>query len=276
MAIITLTTDFGDNDFSSAAVKGAIYNQNRNVTIVDISHKITPFHIYEAAYVLNNACFEFPDNSIHIIGVGAERDSQKEHLIAKIDNQFFIGTDNGIFSLLARERTLTSLVKIEQFGSPFLLFPELHVFAKVAGFLAKGVHLTKLGSFVSGVKEIAPMLPTLQSEGNELMGKVIYIDNFGNVVTSISKSFFEEVREGRAFTIQARSVKIKEIHKSYSEAVEEESLKGVNASGKKLAIFNSANYLELGIYEGNPNTTGAANTLFGLKYMDIVKVVFSS
>ncbi len=276
MAIITLTTDFGNKDFSVAAVKGAIYKQNRNVNVVDISHEITPFHIYEAAYVLENACFQFPDNSIHIIGVDAERSEGVEHVIAKIDNQFFVCTDNGIISLLTQHRTLTSLVKIDQFENPNQLFPELNIFAKVAAFLAKGVHLTKLGSFVSGLKEISPMLPSLQSDKKQVMGKVIYIDNYGNVVTDITKDFFDEVREGRSFVIEARSVKIKEIHTSYSAAVEDELKKGINVSGKKMAIFNSSNHLELAIYKSNPKTTGAANTLFGLQYMDVVKIVFDS
>jgi len=276
MTLITLTTDFGNKDFSVAAVKGAIYQQNRNVTIVDISHEITPFHIYEAAYVLENACFEFPDNTIHIIGVEAERTINKEHVIAKIDNQFFIAADNGIISLLSVKRELTSLVKIDQFSEAFQSFPELDVFAKIAGFLAKGVHLTKLGSFISGPKEVSSILPSFDKDRNQITAKVIYIDHYGNVVTNITKSFFDAHSNGNPFVIEARSVKIKEIYGSYNSAIKEEVEKGINAAGKKMALFNSSGYLELAIYKSNPKTTGAANTLFGLQYMDIVKVVFSS
>ncbi len=274
MAIITLTTDFGNKDFSVAAVKGAIYKQNRNVTVVDISHQITPFEIYEAAYILNNACFEFPDNSIHVIGVNAEKSNDTKHIIAKIDNQFFVGADNGIISLLAKGRQLTSLVAIEQFEAPNLLFPELHIFAKVAGFLAKGVHLTKLGNFVSGLKEKQPFLPSIEDQGNQIKGKVIYIDNYGNIVTNITQPFFEEVRQGRDFKIHIRSVKITSIHSSYTEAVASESEKEISVDSKKIAIFNSSGHLELTIYKSNPKKYGAANSLFGMKNMDVVRIVF--
>ncbi len=276
MSIITLTTDFGTKDFSVAAVKGAIYHQNRNVTVVDISHEITPYHLYEAAYILNNACFTFPDNTVHIIGIDAERNATIDHLIVKIENQLFIGTDNGIFSLLAKEKEVSAIFKIEQFGAAYELFPTLNVFTSVASFLTKGVHWSKLGTAKPSFKSISALEPTVSESSNQITGKVIYIDHYGNVVTNITKEIFKRFEKERSYVIEARSVKIKEVFSSYSAAVEEELQKEVTSVGKKIAIFNSAGYLELAIYKSNPETTGAANTLFGLQYMDVVKVVFNS
>jgi len=90
MAIITLTTDFGEKDPFAGAVKGAIYNEMPDMRIVDITHSISPFHIPEAAYIIKNAYKSFPEGTIHIIGVDAELTPENKHLALKLDGHFFI------------------------------------------------------------------------------------------------------------------------------------------------------------------------------------------
>ena len=84
MAIITLTTDFGTKDHSVAAVKGAIYSELKNITIVDISHEIAPFNIVEAGYIINNSYQSFPEGSIHIIGIDAEISPENSHIAVQM------------------------------------------------------------------------------------------------------------------------------------------------------------------------------------------------
>ncbi len=101
MAIITLTTDFGEKDYFVGAVKGAIYSELKDVRIVDISHSVSPVHISEAAYIIKNAYNSFPKGSIHIIGIDSEFTPENKHLAVLLDDHYFICANNGILSLLA-------------------------------------------------------------------------------------------------------------------------------------------------------------------------------
>ena len=100
MAIITLTSDLGNKDSYLASVKGSIYSQLESAKIVDITNDITPFNIQQASYILRNCYQDFPKGSIHIIGVDDELSLDNEHVAVELNGHFFIGADNGIFSLL--------------------------------------------------------------------------------------------------------------------------------------------------------------------------------
>ena len=98
--LITLTSDMGLRDYYVASIKGAIYNQLPDAKIIDISHDIPPFDIVHASFVLKNTFKEFPKNTIHIIGVDTSANDSSEHIIVSNHDQYFIGSNNGIFSLI--------------------------------------------------------------------------------------------------------------------------------------------------------------------------------
>jgi len=100
MSVITLTTDFGIKDHYVGSVKGALFNELENVNIVDVSHNISPFNIVEAAYIVENSYKNFPEGSIHIIGVDSEKTIEQSHLVIKLDNHFFISAKNEFIFLL--------------------------------------------------------------------------------------------------------------------------------------------------------------------------------
>ena len=100
MHIITLTTDFGIKDHFVSAVKGAIYTQLPEARVVDISHEISPFHITEAAYIIQNAYKSFPKGSIHIIGIDSELHPENKHIAVELDDHYFICANNGLISLI--------------------------------------------------------------------------------------------------------------------------------------------------------------------------------
>ncbi len=276
MAIITLTTDFGEKDYFAGAVKGAIYSELSDVRIVDISHSVAPFHISEAAYIIKNAYKSFPKGSIHIIGIDSELTPENKHLAVKLDEHYFICANNGILSLLASEIKPEKIVEINIHGKIETNFPVLDVFVKVACHLARGGTLEVIGKSVSEIKYLKQFEPIVNSDKNQIIGHVIYIDNYGNVITNISRKLFDNVGKGRDFSIKARSVKFDEIHETYSHAinfnVEKDQRK--EEDGKKLAVFNSAGYIELAIYKSNPTTVGSASTLFGLENRDTVTINF--
>lgn len=274
MAIITLTTDFGEKDHFAGAVKGAIYTELPSAKIVDISHSIAPFHITEASYIIKNAYKSFPEGSIHIIGVDSELTPENKHIALKLDGHYFICANNGILSLIASEYVPEKIVEINIHDKVQSNFPVLDVFVKVAGHLARGGTLEVIGKLIPEVKQLKEMEPLINSDQNQIKGNVIFIDNYGNVVTNISRKLFDKVGKGRKFTMQARTATFSEIYSTYSEAINFDSEMISREDGKKLAIFNSGGYIELAIYKSNPSTVGSAASLFGLEYRDTVTVNF--
>ncbi|WP_029036976.1 SAM hydrolase/SAM-dependent halogenase family protein [Salinimicrobium xinjiangense] len=274
MAIITLTTDFGEKDHFAGAVKGAIYTELPTAKIVDISHSIAPFHITEASYIIKNAYKSFPEGSIHIIGVDSELTPENKHIALKLDGHYFICANNGILSLIASEFVPEKIVEINIHDKVQSNFPVLDVFVKVAGHLSRGGTLEVIGKSIPEIRQIKEMEPIINAEKNQIKGSVIYIDNYGNVVTNISKKLFDKVGKGRSFNMRARTASFNEIYSTYSEAINFDAEMISREDGKKLAIFNSGGYIELAIYKSNPSTVGSASTLFGLEYRDTVTVNF--
>ena len=141
--------------------------------------------------------------------------------------------------------------------------------------IARGGTLEVVGKPFTDLKLLREFSPRVSEDGKKIIGSVIYIDNYGNVVTNIRKSLFESHRKGLGFELHARNQKIKEIHNSYSDIIdftlEKNKRKG---DGDLLAIFNSAGYIELAIYKSNLNTVGGAATLLGLDYRDTIIINF--
>lgn len=274
MPIITLTTDFGEKDHFAGAVKGAIYSEVEDVRIVDISHSIAPFHITEASYIIKNAYKSFPEGTIHIIGIDSELTPENRHIALKLDGHYFICANNGILSLLATEYVPEKMVEINIHGKVETNFPVLDVFVKVAGHLARGGTLEVIGKSITEIKQLREAQPYTNSEKNQIKGNVLYIDNYGNVVTNITRKFFDEIGKGRNFNMKARNATFTQIYDTYSDAIDFTKDQVNREDGKKLAIFNSGGYIELAIYKSNPSTVGSASTLFGLEWRDTVTINF--
>ncbi len=275
ISIITLTTDFGEKDHFAGAVKGAIYSELDNIRIVDISHSISPFHITEAAYIIQNAYKSFPPGSIHLIGIDSELNPENKHIAVFLDGHYFICANNGIISMLASNIIPEKIVEINIHDRIETNFPVLDVFVKVACHIARGGTLEVIGKSISSIKQLTGIKPVINSEGNQIIGNVIYIDNYGNVICNITKTLFEKTGKGRDFKISARTANFSKVHTHYSEAINFNIPKDRREEdGKKLALWNSSGYLELAIYKSNPSTVGSASTLFGLEYRDTITVKF--
>ncbi|MBK5214911.1 MAG: SAM-dependent chlorinase/fluorinase [Flavobacteriaceae bacterium] len=275
MAIITLTTDFGEKDHFVGAVKGAIYTEMEDAKIVDISHSISPFHLQEAAYIIQNAYKSFPQGSIHIIGVDSELSPENKHIVVFMDGHYFVCADNGIISMLTSEIKPEKIVEINIHDRVISNFPVLDVFVKVASHIARGGTLDVIGKNITEIKELTGIRPVIKNEESLISGSVIYIDNYGNVISNITKKMFEEVGRGREFIINARTANFNKIHTHYSDAINFENAPGKREEdGKRLALWNSSNYLELAIYKSSSKTVGGAASLFGLDYRDAIMVTF--
>lgn len=275
MSVITLITDFGTKDHYVGSVKGALYSELNDLRIVDISHSISPFNIIEAAYIIENSYKNFPIGSIHIIGVDSEKTPEQNHLVIKLDGHYFICADNGILSLLTAKIKPEKIININVHNELPTTFSVLDVFVKIAAHIYRGGSIDLVGSKIEKLKELYNINPILNEKTNEIIGNVIYVDNYENVVTNITKKIFQDFGKSRKFEINARNYKFKQIVKSYSEAIRfdinKESRKEI---GKKIALFNKSNYLELSIYKSNPLSSGGASSLFGLNYRDIIIIKF--
>jgi hypothetical protein len=254
--IITLTTDWGTKDHYLAAVKGSIISHIPDATIMDISHDITPFDLNEASYILRNSWKDFPEGTIHIIGVNSEASIEHPHVVIKEKGHFFIGADNGIFSLIFEESP-QEIYELDIFqASNKYTFSTKDVFVQAALHIVDGKALDELGDPLAELHNKMAFKPV--TEENLIKGKVIYIDRYENVVTNISESLFNEISKGKKFTIYLRAGKyeLKKIHSSYSDVVE----------GELVAIFGSDNFLEIA------QNRGRAAGLLGIQIDDVIRI----
>lgn len=275
MAIITLTTDFGLKDHFIGALKGSIYKELPDAKIVDISHGISAFNIQECAYILENSFKSFPEGTIHIIGVDSEPTKENQHIVVLLEGHYFITSNNGVIGLVTSEINPEKVVEINIPNPLNGSFPVMDVFVQVACHIARGGTMEVVGKPFDKLKDLIGFLPSVTDNGNKIIGSVIYIDNYGNVVTNIRKKFFDAYRKGRNFELNARTTKINQIHNTYSDIINFDLEKGKRkGAGDLLALFNSSEYIELAIYKSNLNTVGGASSLLGLDYRDTITINF--
>lgn len=257
MGIITLTTDLGHKDFYQAALKGSIISQFPAVQLIDISHDIPSFDIQHAAYVLKNAYSYFPKKTVHLVGIDSVFNEDTRYLALQYNDHFFVGADNGIFSLVldAPPQEVVELNIIQDLK--YLHFPLTDIFSKAACHLAKGGKLTEIGEPVDSLVDRTLVQPVV--ENDSLRGSVVFIDSFGNVISNISKELFNKAQRGRSFVVYfRRNETINQMSWHYNEVPE----------GEKLCLFGISNYLEIAINKGN------ASGLLGLNKGDIIRVEF--
>lgn len=264
MGIVTLTTDLGYKDYYVSAIKGRMLSYLPQTTVVDISHEIPPFNISKAAFVLKNAYKHFPKNSVHIVGVSPERTKDNKHLLIYHNNHYFIGADNGIFSLTFEEKP-TAIYEITlPLDVDDLTFPTKSIFVKIAAHVLAGGEITEVAQPIENLNAAHTYMPA--GDSDRIIGTVIYIDNYGNVITNISEKYFHENGRGRNFTIFLKDsdYNIKNLSESYGDVPE----------GEKLALFNSSDLLEISINKGVNGAGGSANTLLGLELFGSIRIEF--
>jgi len=274
MSIITLTTDFGLKDHFVGALKGKILSEYPEAKIIDISHHVDLFNIAEASYIIGAAYSSFPKGTIHVIGVDCELTKENRHIAMEWNGHFFICADNGILSILTQKILPQKIVEINIHDRLPEGAVDMDVFVTVACHLARGGLLNVIGREINEIKSVSELQPVVASDKKSVKGYVVYIDHFGNCVTNIHKQLVKEAGKGRDFEITFSTKTIKAIKKGYSDFTINERFSVKDYEGEKLALFNEAGFLEIAIYRSNPLTVGTARTLLGLKYRDVVNVVF--
>ncbi|KPK74354.1 MAG: hypothetical protein AMJ89_06605 [candidate division Zixibacteria bacterium SM23_73] len=236
--IITLLTDFGTKDGYIGAAKGVIKRINPQAEIVDITHDIDSCDVFGASFALNNFYRYFPKGAIHLAVVDPGVGSQRQPMLIKTKDFFFVGPDNGIFSFTYEREDLTDIVVISN-KKYFLAelsstFHARDIFAPVAAYLSLGV---KTDEFGLPAKECMKfIIPRPESKGKGLKGQIIHIDRFGNLITNFPADLLEKQKIAE---IRVGKRRIKGISASYFE------IKGLGA------LIGSSGFLELAVNQGS-------------------------
>lgn len=248
MRIVTLTTDLGYRDPYLAIVKARLLTQNPGVQIIDLSCDIKDNNIGDAAFILKNALPYFPVGTIHLVAVkfiannsGLNKTNaidNTRYLLSSINDQYIICPDNGLFTLLDKDfdAPVYQLYYDDNTKHHFFL---KDVFTDVATHLLKENKIEDIG-IPTGEYYKAIQFESFVT-GNILRGKGIYIDDFGNIITNITKDQFNEVIGKKQFNIVLPGARITKIHNTYDEV----------KHGQPLLIFNSFGNLEVAINGGN-------------------------
>ncbi len=256
--IITLTSDWGLRSHYVGAVKGVILAHIPDALIVDISHQVNPFDIMQASFILKNAYRGFPEGTIHLIGVNTEASIETPHIVVSANNQYFIGADNGIFSLLFDEPVKEAVELTITQSSSFFTFSTRDVFVKAAQMIASNISLKELGTPYKDLNQKIAFKPVVYD--SKIIGKVIFVDDYENIYANIDHETFRKIGKNRNFSIGYRSGDegIRRISTSYSDVLD----------GEKLALFGTTGFLEIAVNKGN------ASSLLGINTEDTITIDF--
>ena len=257
MSIITLTTDFGLADGYVGAMKGVILSINPTATVIDISHNIAPQDVRGAAYVIYTAYPYFPPGTVHVVVVDPGVGTQRRAIALRTPQARFVAPDNGVLTYVVAYDTVEEVVSLT---NPRYWLPRVShtfhgrdIFAPADAHLAKGVPLTELGEPLDEIITFTLPRPHRRPDG-ALVGQIIHIDRFGNLITSIKSADLADVSRS---VVEVGGRCIAGIRRTYAEA----------ERGELVAYVGSAGHLEIAVREGH-----AARTL-GAKVGDEVVLV---
>jgi S-adenosyl-L-methionine hydrolase (adenosine-forming) len=246
--IITLTTDYGTDDHLVGTLKGVILKINPDVTIVDITHHVTPFDLLDGALTIGAAYAYFPAKTIHVVVVDPGVGTERRPLLVSGQNQYFVAPDNGVLSLVY-EREQNVLVRHANVEHYYLqplskTFHGRDVFAPVAAWLTKGWQTASMGDEIQDYKRLALPRPKKADGGHK--GLVLKIDSFGNLVTNFrAEDLPADSQNGLALKLQVGSQAVSRLVDTFANG----------KAGEPIAYFGSSGYLEVGINKGNAART---------------------
>ncbi|UZD24632.1 SAM-dependent chlorinase/fluorinase [Algoriphagus halophytocola] len=256
MALVTFLSDFGDTDYYVPAVKAKMLSINPQLNIIDISHKIETFDLAHAAFVLRSTFRDFPKGTVHLVAMNTTGSITQGYIGVKLEEHIFIGPNNGILSLLA-DHDPGILVQFADIHVKDSTFPAKDILAPIAAKVASGAAIHDFGGPLSNFRKLMSRQP--KATRQNIIGHVLKVDVYGNLITNIRKEVFDQLNPG-TFSIEFGRESVSRLQTGYDEV----------EPGDCFAFFNSLNLLEIGIYHGH------GGNLLGLKYDSVVYVNFAS
>jgi len=240
---VTLTTDFGLLDPYVGIMKGVLLSINPRLSIIDITHQLRPGAIQEASALLGEAYPYFPKETIHVVVVDPGVGTTRRAVLVMANDHFFVGPDNGVFwPIMASnpEATVLHLVN-DRYFLPRIsrTFHGRDIFAPVAAHLSLGVKPGDMGPIIGDPERLEICEP--HEEDGCLVGHVIRVDRFGNLLTNILKKDLEAFLAGSLPEIRVGNVMVRGLHETYADV----------APGMPLALIGSAGTLEIAVNRGH-------------------------
>ncbi len=244
--LITFTTDFGLNDHYVGTMKGVILNINPAAQIVDICNAVQSFDVLDGALTIVQAYKYFPSDTVHLVVVDPGVGTTRRPLLVTTEKHVFIAPDNGVLSFVYEREARVSVRDIT--ASHYFLQPvssTFHgrdVFGAVAGWLSKGVELSKFGDEISDYVRFAAPKPKPIND-KLLKGVVLKVDKFGNLVTNITPDNLPQLfaPEPPPFKVLIAKSEITKMTQSYSEGT----------PGEVFVVLNSMGFLEIASHRGS-------------------------
>jgi len=252
---VTITSDFGTRDFYAAVVNGRLLSLQPALNIVTVTHQIRQYDVFQASVIVRNMWSSFPDGTVHLVLVNGTSGNQDRQVAIKYKNHFFVGPDNGLHGLVFDENPEV-IVQLDQESIEQDTFPELDICTKAAVHLAEGKDILELGTKTNSLLESMPFRPT--SDNNTIKGMVIYIDNYHNAITNITKKVFDKMNKNNKYIIRFGKYYTQKISPTYHYAPEAELV----------AVFGSTGLLEIALYQTS------ARELLGIQVNDVVRIEF--
>jgi S-adenosyl-L-methionine hydrolase (adenosine-forming) len=232
--IITLTTDFGLSDPFVGIMKGVILSIAPGAQIVDISHEIRSYDIVEGAFLVESAYKYFPEGTIHVVVVDPGVGSARRPIAAASHGHFFVGPDNGVLSAVLENEVYQITNRSLFLDSVSQTFHGRDIFSPVGAHIAKGTPIESVGPRI--LDFLKKPLPKPRPRGDRLVGSVLRIDKFGNIVTNLRRRDLPN-----DFSILVAGLPITRLCSSFSEA----------EPGEFFAIEGSTGFIELALDRGS-------------------------
>jgi S-adenosyl-L-methionine hydrolase (adenosine-forming) len=238
--IITLITDFDTSDHFVGTMKGVIYSINPDVEIVDISHRVGSYDIFDAAFTLAQSYRYFPSDTIHLVVVDPGVGTSRRPLLARSLAHRFVAPDNGVLSLIyEREENLEvrHITADHYFLNPVsATFQGRDIFAPIAAWLSKGVEVDKFGDPITDFIKFSSPRPKLVEE-NLIKGVVLKVDKFGNILTNFRPEDLPRLfsENPPPFKIVINQQEVTRLNLAYS----------MGKASELFAIVGSTGYLEI-------------------------------
>lgn len=250
--IITLATDFGYRDHYVSAMKAGMIGIHPEVRFIDVSHDIPPQDIMAAAWVTKHSAFLYPEGTVHLVVVDPGVGTSRKAVAVRIRDQFFVGPDNGIFSLVADEEPYQAyqLGNTSFWGSDrSKTFEGRDIFAPVAAHLSKGVALADVGDRIKELFVYRWARPVADREG--IQGWVVHIDRYGNLVTNIPGDVIQQFQNRRGVRIYVGSTILKQLVNTFGDVKQGEAVAYIGSAGMLEVAVNGGNAEQmLGVYKG--------------------------
>jgi len=247
--IITLTTDYGTNDHLVGTLKGVILKINPDVTIVDITHNVTPFDLLDGALAIGSAYAYFPPKTVHLVVVDPGVGTERRPLLVSAANEYFVAPDNGVLSVIY-EREAESLVVRHANAEHYYLQPvskTFHgrdIFAPVAACLTKGWQTSGMGAEIQDYKRFS--LPRPKEADGVIKGVILRADSFGNLITNLRQEDLpESVFNGGGINLQVGTQTVNKLVETFAQG----------NGPEPFAYLGSSGFVEIGVNKGNAART---------------------